>query len=413
MATAAPSSLPADALTLRRVLICSALIVTLSMGVRHGFGLFLQPVTVDRGWTREAFAFALAVQNLAWGLAGPLVGGLADRFGAQRVLIAGALCYAVGLVVMATATTPLGFLFGAGVLVGVSQAGTTYAVAYGVIGRNVSPERRSWAMGVAASAGSFGQFAMVPVEGALIAWIGWHGALLVLAAMVMAIVPLAFFLREPASVLKSRGAAGSAPVQSARAAMGEAFANPSFRWLTAGYFVCGFQVVFIGVHLPSYLRDNGLPAHVATTALMLIGLFNVFGTYLAGSLGGRMPKRFILSAIYLARAVVILAFITAPLTPWSVYLFAAAIGFLWLSTVPPTNGIVADIFGVRHLSMLGGFVFLSHQLGSFLGAWMGGRLYDATGSYDVVWWIAIGLGVCAGLANLPIRERPVGRLAAA
>jgi predicted MFS family arabinose efflux permease len=340
------------------------------------------------------------------------VGSLADRFGAQRVLIAGALCYAAGLVVMATATTPFGFLLGAGILVGISQAGTTYAVAYGVIGRNVAPERRSWAMGVAASAGSFGQFAMVPIEGALIATIGWHGALFVLAAMVLAIVPLAFFLREPASVLKGRGAA-SGPLQSAGAAMREAFASPSFRWLTAGYFVCGFQVVFIGVHLPSYLKDQGLPAHVATTALMLIGLFNVFGTYLAGSLGGRMPKRYILSAIYAARAVVILAFITAPLSAWSVYLFAASIGFLWLSTVPPTNGIVADIFGVRHLSMLGGFVFLSHQVGSFLGAWLGGRLYDATGSYDVVWWISIALGVLACLANLPIRERPVARLAPA
>jgi MFS family permease len=412
-AGAAAPALPSDALTLKRVLLCSALIVTLSMGVRHGFGLFLQPVTLERGWTREAFAFALAVQNLAWGLAGPLVGGLADRFGAQRVLIAGAFCYAAGLVVMAVATTPFGFLVGAGLLVGVSQAGTTYAVAYGVIGRNVSPARRSWAMGVAASAGSFGQFAMVPIEGALIATIGWHGALLALAAMVLLIVPLAFFLREPASVLRGAGAAAGAASQSLAAAVREAFASPSFRWLTAGYFVCGFQVVFIGVHLPSYLKDQGLPAHVATTALMLIGLFNVFGTYAAGSLGGRMPKRFILSAIYFARAVVILAFLAAPLSAWSVYLFAATIGFLWLSTVPPTNGIVADIFGVRHLSMLGGFVFLSHQVGSFLGAWLGGRLYDATGSYDVVWWIAIGLGVFAGLANLPIREKPVARLAAA
>ena len=415
-AAAAPNP-PADALALRRVLLCSALVVTLSMGVRHGFGLFLQPVTLDRGWTREAFAFALAVQNLAWGLAGPLVGGVADRFGAHRVLIAGAVCYAAGLAVMATATTPLGFLLGAGLLVGISQAGTTYAVAYGVIGRNVAPARRSWAMGVAASAGSFGQFAMVPVEGALIGSIGWQSALFVLAAMVTAIVPLAFFLREPASVLRRPHAVGAeAPAggpHGVGAAIREAFSSPSFRWLTAGYFVCGFQVVFIGVHLPSYLRDHGLPAHVATTALMLIGLFNVVGTYLAGSLGGRIPKRTILSAIYAARALVILAFVTAPVTPWSVYAFAAAIGFLWLSTVPPTNGIVADIFGVRHLSMLGGFVFLSHQVGSFLGAWLGGRLYDATGSYTVVWWIAIALGVFAALANLPIREQPLARPAVA
>ncbi|MEO8836479.1 MAG: MFS transporter [Caldimonas sp.] len=394
-------------LSMTQVLVCGAAIVTLSMGIRHGFGLWLQPVTADRGWNRETFAFALAVQNLAWGLAGPFAGALADRWGAFRVLIVGSVLYAAGLVTMGLATSGAGFLGGAGLLIGMAQAGTTYAVIYGVIGRNVRPERRSWAMGVAAAAGSFGQFLMVPVEGGLIGGIGWQNALFVLGAAALVIVPLAFGLREPKREAAAPGQQG------VRAAIREAMGDRSFQLLTAGYFVCGFQVVFIGVHMPSYLRDHGLAPGVATTALALIGLFNVFGTYVAGTLGGRLPKNYLLSAIYALRAIVISAFVLAPLTPWSVYVFAAVMGFLWLSTVPLTNGIVADIFGVRYLSMLGGFVFLSHQIGSFLGVWLGGRLYDATGSYDIVWWIAVALGVCAAAINLPIRERALPRPALA
>jgi MFS family permease len=394
-------------LTMTQVLLCGAAIVTLSMGIRHGFGLWLQPVTAERGWNRETFAFALAIQNLAWGLAGPLAGALADRWGAFRVLIIGSLLYAAGLVTMGLATSGAGFLGGAGVLIGMAQAGTTYAIVYGVIGRNIAPDKRSWAMGVAAAAGSFGQFLMVPIEGGLIGGIGWQNALFVLGACALVIVPLAFGLREP------RRAPATAQQQSIGAAVREAIDHRSFQLLTAGYFVCGFQLAFIGVHMPSYLKDRGLTPGVATTALALIGLFNVFGTYVAGSLGGRLPKKYLLSAIYTLRSLAIIVFVLAPLTPWSVYAFASAIGFLWLSTVPLTTGIVAEIFGVRYLSMLGGFVFLSHQVGSFLGVWLGGRLYDATGSYDVVWWIAILLGVFAALVNLPIRERAILRPALA
>lgn len=404
--SASDPSFPAPrALPMRQVLLCGALIVTLSMGIRHGFGLWLAPVTMDRGWTRETFAFAMAVQNLAWGLAGPFAGMLADRFGAFRVLAIGALLYAAGLVLMALSATGPAFIVSAGLLIGVAQSGTTYAVVYGVIGRNIDPARRSWAMGVAAAAGSFGQFLMVPVEQWLIATLGWQQALMALGLAAVVIVPLARGLREPA--LAAAGAAR--PQQSIGAALREAFGYRSFQWLMAGYFVCGFQVVFIGVHMPSYLKDHGMAPQVATTALALIGLFNVFGTYGAGMLGQRLAKRHILSAIYLLRSVAIIAFLAAPLTPAGVYVFSAVMGVLWLSTVPPTNAVIAQIFGVQYMSMLGGFVFLSHQVGSFLGVWLGGRLYDATGSYDVVWWIAVALGVFAALANQPVRETAIPR----
>ncbi len=391
-------------LSLRQVLICSALILTLSMGIRHGFGLWLQPITVERGWSRETFAFALAIQNIAWGLAGPIAGMIADRYGAYRVLVVGGLLYSMGLVLMALSTSGLAFTGSAGLLIGMAQSGTTYAVVYGVIGRNVAPERRSWAMGVAAAAGSFGQFMMVPVESGLIGSIGWQMALFALGAAALAIIPLSLGLREPASAT-----AAQAGQQSIGSALKEAFGYASFNWLMAGYFVCGFQVVFIGVHLPSYLKDQGLGPEVAATALALIGLFNVFGTYGTGVLGQKLPRKWILSSIYGLRSVAIVLFLWAPLTPTSVYLFSSVMGLLWLSTVPPTNAVIAQIFGVRYLSMLGGFVFLSHQIGSFLGVWMGGLLYDATGSYDVVWWIAVALGVFAALANVPVREAPIVR----
>lgn len=395
---------PHARLSMTQVLLCGAAVVTLSMGIRHGFGLWLQPITMDRGWTRETFALAIAVQNLAWGASGPFAGMLADRFGAFRVLVVGGLLYALGLVLMAVSTSGLGFLGSTGLLIGMAQAGTTYAVIYGVIGRNVAPEKRSWAMGVAAAAGSFGQFLMVPVENGLIGHLGWQNALFILGCAALAILPLAFGLREPGL---ATGAAK--PQQSIGAALREAFGYPSFQLLMAGYFVCGFQVVFIGVHMPSYLRDKGLSPDVATTALALIGLFNVFGTYLAGTLGQKLAKRHILSTIYLLRSVAIVTFLTVPLTPMSVYVFSAVMGVLWLSTVPPTNAVVAQIFGVQYMSMLGGFVFFSHQIGSFLGVWLGGRLYDATGSYDIVWWLAVALGVFAALVNLPVRESAIAR----
>ena len=400
-----PSPSVAPRLSLAQVLICGAAIVTLSMGIRHGFGLWLQPITQAQGWSRETFSLALAIQNLSWGLFGIFAGMAADRFGAFKVLLVGAVLYALGLTGMALSDTRLMFALTTGVLIGIAQAGTTYAVIYGVIGRNVSAAKRSWAMGVAAAAGSFGQFLMVPVEGQLIAQLGWQTALLVLGAAAMLIVPLALGLREPGF------AGGVAPKreQTVAQALREAFQYRSFQLLMAGYFVCGFQVVFIGVHMPSYLKDHGLSPEVASYALALIGLFNVIGTYAAGALGQRLPKRHILAFIYLARSVAITIFLLAPLTPISVYIFAAVMGVLWLSTVPPTNATVAQIFGVAHLSMLGGFVFFSHQIGSFMGVWLGGFLYDQTGSYTIVWLISIALGVFAALVNLPVREAPIAR----
>ena len=401
---ASPGASPAR-LSAAQVLICGAAIVTLSMGVRHGFGLWLQPITQEMGWTRENFSFALAVQNLAWGVFGIFAGMAADRFGAFRVLLGGALLYALGLAGMALAPTPFVFMMTAGLLIGAAQAGTTYAVVYGVIGRQIPAERRSWAMGVAAAAGSFGQFLMVPVEGWLISGFGWQQALLILGAAVLLIMPLALFLREPGF------AGGAAPrrEQTIGQALREAFGYRSFQLLMAGYFVCGFQVVFIGVHMPSYLKDHGLSPQVASYALAIIGLFNVIGTYAAGALGQRLAKRHILAFIYLARSVAIVVFLWAPLTPMSVYIFSAVMGVLWLSTVPPTNAVLAQIFGVAHMSMLGGFVFFSHQIGSFMGVWLGGVLYDQTGSYDIVWYIAIALGVFAALVNLPVRESAITR----
>ncbi len=388
-----------------QVLACGAAIVTLSMGIRHGFGLWLLPITQEMGWTRQDFSLAMAVQNLSWGVFGIFAGMLADRFGAFRVLLAGALLYGLGLVGMALSPTTWTFMLTAGVLIGAAQAGTTYAVIYGVIGRQIPAEKRSWAMGVAAAAGSFGQFLMVPVEGWLISSFGWKEALLILGGAVLLIMPLALFLREPGFV----GGVAPKREQSIVQALREAFGYRSFQLLMAGYFVCGFQVVFIGVHMPSYLKDNGLSPQVASYALALIGLFNVMGTYAAGALGQRFPKRYILSVIYFGRAVAISVFLIVPLSPMSVYLFAAVMGVLWLSTIPPTNAVVAQIFGVAHLSMLGGFVFFSHQIGSFMGVWLGGLLYDQTGSYDIVWYISIALGVFAALINLPVRESAIVR----
>ena len=397
---------PAKPLSLTQLLLCGAAVVTMAMGIRHGFGLWLQPITQAKDWSRETFAFAIAIQNLAWGVSGIFAGMVADRFGAFRVIVVGAVLYALGLMGMAHANTPLLFTLSTGILIGVAQAGTTYAVVYGVIGRNVSADKRSWAMGVTAAAGSFGQFLMVPVEGYLISSFGWQEALTLLGFAALVMVPFAWGLREPGF---GGGATARPRDQSILQALKEAFKYPSFQLLMAGYFVCGFQVVFIGVHMPSYLKDKGLSPQVASYALALIGLFNVFGTYAAGVLGQKMAKKNILAFIYLARAVVITIFLIVPLSPTSVYVFSAVMGVLWLSTVPPTNATVAQIFGVAHLSMLSGFVFFSHQIGSFMGVWLGGYLYDRTGSYDIVWYIAIALGVAAALVNLPVKEAAIAR----
>jgi MFS family permease len=392
-------------LSLQRILLCGGIVVTLSMGIRHGFGMWLQPMTQEFGWNRESFAFALALQNLVWGASQPVVGMLADKIGAFKVLLAGAVLYASGVALMSLSHTPALFALSAGVLLGVAQSCTTYTVVYGIIGRNTSAEQRSSAMGIAAAAGSFGQFVMLPIERLLIANFGWQQSLVLLALALLLIVPLAFMLREPPR------AAAAASTQTVRQAIAEAASYRSFQLLMAGYFVCGFQVVFIGVHLPSYLKDHGMQPSVAAWALALVGLFNVFGSYTAGELGQRMPKRYILSFIYAARAVVISLFLLAPLSPMSVYLFSAAIGFLWLSTVPPTNAVVAQMFGQQYFGMLAGFVFFSHQIGSFLGVWLGGKLYDLFGNYNFVWGLTIALGVFAALINLPVKETPVERTA--
>ena len=386
--------------------------VTMSMGIRHGFGLFNLPITTANSWGRETFALTIALQNLIWGAVQPITGALADRYGALKIMIAGGILYAFGLIGMGLSSEAMNFTIAGGLFIGLAQTATTYSVIYGVLGRNVAPEKRVWAMGITAAAGSFGQFLMIPVEQGLITNFGAQDALLFLALMATLMVPTAYMLREKNFVYSHK-----AGEQTIKQALIEAMGNRSFRLLTLGYFVCGFQVVFIAVHLAPYLKDLsklypsvGAPA-IATTSLALIGLFNVFGTYFAGFVGQRLPKRFLLSGIYIGRSIAITLFTLLPLSPMSTYIFAACMGFLWLSTVPLTNAIVAQIFGVKYLTMLSGLVFFSHQLGSFCGAYLGGYFFDQTGSYQLVWQIAIGLGVFAALINLPVREQAISRVA--
>ncbi|WP_442969224.1 MFS transporter [Pseudomonas sp. Q1-7] len=388
------------------ILLGASLILALSLGIRHGFGLFLAPMSGEFGWGREVFAFSIALQNLIWGLAQPFTGALADRFGAARTVIVGGVLYALGLVLMGYSDSALSLSFSAGLLIGLGLSGTSFSVILGVVGRAVPVEKRSMAMGIAAAAGSFGQFAMLPGTLGLISWLGWSAALLALGLLVALIVPLVGLLKDNPLPLQGHE-------QSLGEALSEAVGHSGFWLLALGFFVCGFQVVFIGVHLPAYLVDQHLPASVGTTVLALVGLFNVFGTYIAGWLGGRHAKPKLLTGLYLLRGVVIVAFVYSPLSIWSAYAFGMAMGLLWLSTVPLTNGTVATLFGVRNLSMLGGIVFLFHQLGAFLGGWLGGYLYDHTGSYELVWQISIFLSLAAAVLNWPVREQPVARLQAA
>lgn len=388
------------------ILIAGCVILTLAMGVRHTAGLFLQPMSVHNGWAREVFSFAFAIQNLVWGLASPFAGAFADRYGAARTLLVSATLYAVGLVLMAQADTSWLLNVSTGVLVGLGLSGTTYSVIMGVIGRHTTPAKRSLAMGIAGAGGSFGQFAVLPVGQMLINNYGWQSALLWLAAGIAVILPLTYALADGHRQVASSG-------QSVGEALREAVGQRAFHYLFWGYFVCGFQTAFIMLHLPAYLSDSGLSANIGMTAIALIGLFNIFGSFLFGWAGGKYSKKNLLAWIYGLRAVAILVFMLLPLSTAVAWGFSAVIGILWLATVPLTNGVIAQVFGLRFLSMLAGVVFLGHQLGSFLGAWLGGLIFDQTGSYQLAWLISIGLSVMATLCSWPIDERPLARLAEA
>ena len=390
------------------ILICGGIILTLSLGTRHTFGLYLQPMTLDLSWSRETFAIALAIQNIVYGVATPLTGMIADRWGTARVLVAGALVYALGVYTMAQATTGPEFSISAGLLVGMGLACTGFSPVFGVVGRAFPPHKRTLALGVASSAGSFGQFLMLPYGQTLITHMGWQNALMICGATLLLILPLSVALMENKKALAHFGGRQSIPE-----ALREAFGHGGFLLLCSGYFVCGFQILFIAIHFPAYLVDQRLTPETGMTALALIGLFNIFGTFLWAWLGNRYAKKYVLSVLYFTRAVVVAIFIAVPASPLSVYIFAATIGFLWLGTVPVTSGLIAQIFGVKYLSTLTGIAFLSHQLGSFLGVWVGGYLFDATGSYQLMWVLTIALGVLAALINLPINDKQIVRPAAA
>ncbi len=393
------------------VLICGAMIAALGFGPRSTLGLFLTPMTQGQGWGREVFALALALQMLLWGAGTPIAGAIADRYGAARVLIVGAVLYVAGLLLMAYGGTSSGmFYLSAGVLVGFGLSGSSFQVVLGAFAKLMPPEWRSFSFGVGTAAGSFGQFLFSPLAIGLLNGFGWQIALVFFAGLVTLIIPLAFALSTPTMEPAKLGAERQ---QSVRQSLAEALAHRSYVLLVIGFFTCGFQLFFITVHLPAYLVDRGLTVADGAWTLAAIGLFNIIGSLLAGWLSDKMPKRYILSTIYFARSIAIVAFITLPASLPSTIIFGATMGLLWLSTVPPTNGIIAIMFGTRWLTMLAGLAFFSHQVGGFLGVWLGGVLYERTGSYDVVWWGAILLGMISALVNLPIIEKPVARMAAA
>jgi len=383
------------------VLLFGCAILIISTGARSSFGLFLPEMTQARGWSRETFSLAIALQNLVWGLAGSFLGAMADKYGAMRTLLLGGVLYVVGLLGMAWADTGLGLSLSAGVLVGIAIGGTSFGIVLATLGKIVPPEKRSLAFGIGVAAGSFGQFLFLPLAGWLIADFGWQTALIAHAAIVAAIIALAFGVRGDKAT-----AAEAAEVRLAQA-LRTAVGDRSFHLLFWGYFVCGLQIVFLALHLPAYLVDKGMPVQVGATAIALVGLFNVFGALAAGMLGQRLQKKWLLAGIYIARSVVIGLFLLAPLTTWSVWLFSAALGMLWLSTVPLTNALVGQIYGVKYLGLLGGVVFLGHQIGSFLGAWLGGLFFDLYGNYDLAWAMIIAFGAFAALMHAPIDQRPL------
>jgi len=389
------------------VIAAGCLITIVVFGVRAAFGLFLDPMTVAQGWGREVFAFAMAIQNLLWGLGQPFAGAIADRYGTARVLVVGLVVYAVGVWLMASASTPMMLHLSGGFLVGLGISASSFSVILAAFGRLVPEDKRSWAFGIGTAAGSLGQFLVVPLGQAFLSAYGWSTALVLLAVGVALVIVLA-----PALASRAENIANEVP-QTIRQALGEAFGHRSYVYLTVGFFVCGFQVAFLAVHLPAFITDQGLPSSLGAWAIALVGLFNIVGSYSAGVLGGRRSKRNILCWIYLLRSIVFAVFFVLPITQTSVLIFSALMGILWLSTVPPTSALVAQMFGLRHMGMLFGIVFFSHQIGSFLGIWMGGYLYDVTGSYAIIWWLCVALGIFATLVHWPIDERPVQRLAPA
>lgn len=378
------------------------------MGIRQSFGLFQVPMTIELGLDRETFSFAMALQQLLWGLFQPMCGMIADRYGSGRVLVVGAIVYSLGLIVMSGTETPLDLNLGGGCLVGFGLAATSFSVVLGALGRLVPAERQSLAFGIASAGGSFGQFIMAPLGIEIIQSQSWSGALIILAVMVSAIVLSALFLQSKASdtIVQSPGFVG----QSMKQALREATTNTSYRLLTVGFFVCGFQVSFLAMHLPAFLQDAEMPVRTSGIAIGLIGFFNIVGTYGCGVLGGIFPKRYILSILYFTRSVVFLLFISYPISELSVYLFAIMMGLLWLGTVPLTSALVAKIFGPQYMSTLFGIVYFGHQLGSFFGVWMGGFLFEEMNSYDIVWYGSIVLGIIAALMHLPIREKSLHRV---
>ena len=388
------------------VLVCGSVILLVGFGIRAGFGLFLQPMSLEFGWGREVFSFALALQNLVWGAAAAFAGGVGDRFGAGRVLAACGLLYVLGLIVMAFAQTPLSLYLGAGFFIGLALTGTTFGVAMAVIARVTPPEKRTTALGIATAASSLGQFLLLPVIQLLIQRFDWQAALLGLAALAALIIPLSV-------TMKGRPPAATAGGQSLRAALREAWRERSFHLLFWGYFVCGFQLMMFTVHLPAFVVDAGLAPEHGMIALALIGLCNAIGSFIAGWLGDRFSKKHLLAIVYLVRAGIILYLVLLPLTPTTLYVFAVSMGLTWLSTVPLTNGLVAQIFGLRYMATLTGVVFFGHQIGAFLGVWLAGYLYDTLGSYNIAFMISIALGVFAALVNLPVDQRPLAERAAA
>ncbi len=380
-------------------------IAILSFGPRSAIGAFQRDVLVDNNWTRDVFSLAIALQNLMWGLGQPLAGGFADRFGAPRVLIIGALLYAAGLVIMGLSSTPVVFGLSAGLLIGLGLSGASFNLVLGAFGRLVPENRRSMAFGFGTAAGSLGQFLFAPLAVALIQNFDWRHTSFIFAAMMMAIVPLSFFLAYPREQVAA-GAASAGPAPTIGQAISQAFSHRSYVLLVIGYFTCGFQLAFITTHFQIYLTDKGLDPRVGGWAFAMIGIFNMVGSLTSGWAGSRMPRRYILAFIYFARALTTLVFLLVPATPASALIFGAVTGLLWLSTVPPTSSLVGVMFGQRNFAMLYGFTFVSHQIGGFLGALLGGTIYEATGSYDWVWALSVFFGVASALINLPIEERP-------